>query len=194
MTIKTSRTSSHWNYFLAVERDLEELSRFIEFDDRNFACFSLEVARILLAAGAEVDVICKQICQAVDPQSKADNINAYRDLLVQHHPVIPKFTVEIPRYGLALHPWDEWNKVAGVPLWWTAYNKTKHQRNTHYEHANLKNALNAVAGLFVAALYLYPNEARAGELVPSANLLRPAAAHVAGTTFNDFEFGINFAL
>jgi hypothetical protein len=192
MTIRTSPASSHWNYFLAVERDLERLSRFVEFDARNFSCFSLELARILLAAGAEVDVVWKQVCQAADPQSSADNINAYRDLLVQQYPVIPQFIVEMPRYGLTMCPWDEWKNADGVPRWWTAYNKTKHQRNTHYEHANLKNALNAVAGLFVTTLYRYPDEARLGQLVPIPQLLRPSNAHAGGTTFGDFDFGINY--
>ena len=194
MTIKTSRIESHWNYFLAVERDLEVLSRFIEFDKRNFDCFSLEVARILLAASAEVDVVCKQICQVNDPKSSADNINAYRDEMIQHHPVISQFSVEIPRFGLTLCPWDEWKKPAGVPLWWTAYNKIKHQRNSHYDRANLKNAVNAVAGLFVATLYLYPDQATHGELVPLPQLLRPGNAHVGGTTRGDFDFGINYSL
>ncbi len=98
------------------------------------------------------------------------------------------------RDGIVYAAWDEWKKPKGVPLWWTAYNKTKHHRNTHYQQANLKNALNAVAGLFVASLYLYPNEARLGQLVPSPRLLRPGSVHAGGTTFGDFDFGINYNL
>jgi hypothetical protein len=194
MVIRTSPTPSHWNYLLAIERDLDRLSRFVEFDKRNFECFSLEMARILLAAGAETDVVCKQICAFVGQQTDAGNIHQYRDTLVSAHPAIPKFAVTIPRFGLDLHPWDEWNKTDGVPLWWTAYNKTKHQRNTHYELSNLKNVLNAVAGLFVATLYLYPDQARMGELVPVPQLLRPGADFVGGTTFGDFDMGFNYRL
>jgi hypothetical protein len=195
MGIRTSPAPSHWNYFLAIERDLERLSRFIEFDERNFKSFSLEAARILLAAAAEVDVVCKQVCHAIDRRSAADNIRMYRDVIVPRYPLIPEFCIEIPRFGLELRPWDEWKRAGRVPLWWTAYNKTKHHRNTHFPEANLKNALNAVAGLFVVTLYRYPIEASDGRLVPLPQLLRPSMAHVAGTTYNDVgDFGINYDL
>lgn len=82
MGIHKSRSLPHWNYFLAVERDVELLSRFLDFDPRNFDCFSLEIARILLAAGAETDVVCKQICQACEPKAKAAKINDYRKPLI----------------------------------------------------------------------------------------------------------------
>ena len=194
MGIKTARIEPNWNYFLAIERDLEELSRFVEFDARNFDCFSLEIARILLAAGAEVDVVCKQVCRLKDPKSKASNINVYRQEILKYCPKIPQFAVEIPRFGLTLHPWDEWNTAAGVPFWWTAYNKIKHHRDSEYHRASLKNVLNAVAALFVATLHLYPERAKRGELVPSPQLCRPGAGHFGGSTYNDFEFGINYRL
>lgn len=108
--------------------------------------------------------------------------------------MIPQFSVEIPRFGLALHPWDKWKKPTGVPLWWTANNKIKHQRNSHYDRANLKNAINAVAGLFVVTLYLYPDQAMCGGLVPLPQLFRPGDAHANGMTHRDFDFGINYLL
>lgn len=194
MIVTKSKTVPHWNYFLAIERDLERLSRFVEFDERNYGCFSLEIARILLAAGAEVDVVCKQVTQAASPGIKAENINAYRDVLVQAHAAIPGFEVMIPRHGLSLNPWEAWGRPDGVPAWWTAYNKTKHNRNTHFERANLKNALNAVAGVFVVTLYLYPEDARQGQLVPTPLLVRPGARHAGGTTFGDFDMGFNYNL
>ncbi len=30
----------HWNYFLAIEKDLENLSRYIEFSDANLGTYS----------------------------------------------------------------------------------------------------------------------------------------------------------
>ena len=61
MGIKTAKIDPHWNYFLAIERDLEPLSRYVEFNPKNFDCYSIEIARLLLAAAAEVDIVCKQI-------------------------------------------------------------------------------------------------------------------------------------
>ncbi len=177
MAIHTSQIYVHWNYFLAIERDLEVLSRYVEFDEKNFECFSIEIARIILAAGAETDVVCKQLCRLYNSSSKADKINGYRREIVSSEPNIPGFTVLIPRFGLTLCPWDEWKSPTGVPFWWTAYNKIKHHRESDYHRANLKNALNAVSGLFVVVLYLYRKKAECGRLLPASQLLSVGPKH-----------------
>lgn len=177
-----------------MERDLEVLSRYVEFSAENFDCYSLEMARVLMAAGAEVDVVCRLLCKKVNPDSTADNINAYRGELLAAYQAIPAFEVVLPRFGLTLQPWDEWGKPNGVPFWWTAYNKTKHHRDSEFQRANLKNTLNAVSGLFVVALYLYKQEAEAGELLPGTQQLRAGERHYGGTTHNGYEFGVNYLL
>jgi hypothetical protein len=194
MTIRTRKIESHWNYFLAIERDLVELSRYVEFDKKNFKCFSIEIARILLASGAEVDVVCKQICKTINPHSTAANINQYRGEIKGAFPAIHKFEVLMPRFGLRLHPWDEWKMANGVPYWWTAYNKIKHQRDTEFGRANLKNALNAVAGLFVMVLHLYRDSATAGGLVPSPQLLRVPDRILGCGRWQGNEVGIRYEL
>lgn len=180
MATHTANTEAHWNYFLAIERDLEVLSRYVEFDKSNFLCFSIEIAKIVLAAGAEVDVVCKLVCKANKSNSTAKKIGAYRTEIMAVVPGIPDFQVLMPRFGLTLQPWDDWRSQTGVPFWWTAYNKVKHHRDSHYHQASLKNALNAVAGLYVAVLYLYKDKAQIGELSPSPVLLRVDDAHYGG--------------
>lgn len=183
MGIRSRSTEVHWNYLLAIEHDLEVLSRYVEFDESNFRCFSIEIARVILAAGAEVDVLLRQICRTINPQSSARSIVKYRDEIRPRLPGIASFRVSMPRFGLKLHPWEEWESPDGVPLWWTAYNKIKHHRDSDYQKANLKNALNAVAGLFVVVLYLYRDKAQSGELAPSPQVLRPAEAHFGGVNY-----------
>jgi hypothetical protein len=180
MAIKTGRIEAHWNYFLAIENDLDRLSRYIEFDESNFNCFSIEISRILLASSAEVDVVCKQLCKKINSQSSAETINQYRDEIKGAFPNIPNFKVVLPRYGLELKPWDNWNDINGIPDWWTAYNKIKHQRDSEYHRANLRNAINSVAGLFVVTIYLYKEKAKEGELFPNPQLLRVTEEHING--------------
>jgi hypothetical protein len=194
MGIKTQKIEPHWNYLLAIERDLDEISRFVEFDEKNFDCFSIEIARVLLASAAEVDVVCKQICKSINPESKADNIHKYRTEIIPAFPGVPQFQIILPRFGLTLTPWDEWNKPDGVPFWWTAYNKIKHHRDSEYHRAALKNALNSVAGLFVMVLYLYKDKARQGELLPSPQLLRVDDSHYGGFTVGGYEAAISYEL
>jgi hypothetical protein len=194
MVMRVSSVEPHWNYFLAIERDLAVLSRFVEFDERNFRCFSVEIARILLAAGAETDVVCKQVCKKSEGGVNADGINQYREVFRGKHPAIARFEVNVPRFGLTFQPWEHFRRQQGVPSWWTAYNKIKHKRNDFYHQASLRNALYAVGGLFVVNLYLHPEKARAGELTPGPELLRPGQPHFMGTTVGDFETGVNYLL
>lgn len=194
MGIQTTRIDDHWNYFISVEQDMGRLSRFIEFDERNYDCFSLENVRLLVAAAAETDVVCKQICQYLNPASCAKRIPQYRDEIVPVYPIMSQFEVLAPRYGLRLKPWSNWNDPNSVPFWWTAYNKIKHERHTEYHRANLKNVLNAIAGLFVACLYLYKDKAASGTLIPSPLILRPSEERLVGTLHGGFEIGIEYKL
>lgn len=194
MVIKTQKIEAHWNYLLAIEGDLERVSRYVEFDRRNFECFSIEISKILMTSAAEVDVVCQQICKRLDQKSSADSINDYRREIKAEYPAIPEFGVLIPRFGLTLNPWINWKSKGGVPDWWTASNKIKHQRYSEFYQGNLQNAINSVAGLFIMMLYLYKDKAQLGELVPSPTLLRVTNEHYGGTTMGDYEMGTNYLL
>ena len=114
MGIKSQKIETHWNYLLAIENDLENLSRYIEFDKKNFECFSVEIARILLASSAEVDVVCKQLCRKLNSASSAKSINQYRNEIKGVYPNIHNFEILLPRYGLELKPWSNWKDPDGV--------------------------------------------------------------------------------
>ena len=205
MSIKSRGIDPHWNYMLALEADLVLLSRYVEFDEKNFSCFSIEIARVLIAAGAEVDVVCKQNCKVLNPASRARTIEPYRRELCQEFPDLASFRVLIPRFGLTLTPWEEWEKQAAttweewektdhVPAWWTAHNKVKHQRATHYPSATLKHALNAVAGLFVMVLHLHSEVAAYGGLTPDPQLLRVDSEHRGGEVLGDRDAGFCYRI
>ena len=194
MAIQTSTIEPHWNYFLALDGDLARLARYVEFHSKNFDCFSVEIARVLLAAAAEVDVVAKQLCEILRPGCGADGINAYRDVIVAGLPDVANFEIQIPRYGLQLVPWDEWKVPNGVPLWWTANNKVKHERHTHFDHATLKHALNAVGALFVLLLYLYRDKATQGQLVPAPEIVRVGEDHFEGVDVGSADSGIWYKL
>src|SRR3989344_7506504 len=102
MVILTGPSLAHWNYFLALEKDLEVLSRYIEFTETNFTCYSLEISRILFSAASEVDVVAKQLCVKINQTSSASNINQYRDEIRTAYPNLQSFKVTIPRFGLEL--------------------------------------------------------------------------------------------
>lgn len=155
MAILVTEPKVHWNYFLALESDVVRLARFIEFCDDNFSAYSIEIARLLMTAAAEVDVVAKLVCQNLDPQSRTRNIKGYASVILgADEPKLPALTILIPRYGLTLKPWISWTPKT-PPLWWNAYNRVKHHRDTGFREANLGNGLNAMAALFSLTLYHY---------------------------------------
>lgn len=193
MVIRQGLSLIHWNYFLTLDADAANLSRYVEFKEDNFNSYSVEMARILLAAASEVDVVAKLLCKNVDPTSKAGNINQYRTKLTRAFPGMISMTVTIPRYALTLRPWDNWSQNKS-PDWWCDYNAVKHERNANFERANLKNTLNSVGALFVVLLHFYCDKARNGELVPLPSLFAIGETHVRGVDLSRGTLSIVYNL
>ncbi len=154
MGIQVNDNCVHWNYFIALEQDLLKVSRFIEFAETNFSTYSIELAHLLLASSSEVDVVLKSLCNIKDAAKNHHNINDYKETILGELPELVNETCFIPRYGLELIPWSNW---AGEnnPIWWRSYNEVKHQRDLHFNKANLKNAINSLAALSIVVLYYY---------------------------------------
>ncbi len=172
MGIKTGKTPKHWNYFLSIEEDVAEVSRWVEFDKANFSCFSIQLARLLMVASAECDVIAKRLSADINEGAKAQSINRYREIIVERYPKFPESKVEIPQFGLELTPWLNWRETKCPPLWWSANNKVKHHRNDEFNKATLENTLNSVAGLFVLLTAYYGRRERS--VTPAPTLFEPS--------------------
>ncbi len=149
----TGNSTHYWNYFLAIERDLENISRYIEFTDDNLDTYSIELARILLSASSEIDVIMKQLCGFLS-SIRVKNIEDYHSVIKTHLNTFIEEEVSISRFGMSFKPWKEWATNQN-PNWWKSYNNVKHQRNNHFNEANLINTINAVGALFLTVIYYY---------------------------------------
>jgi hypothetical protein len=65
-----------------------------------------------------VDVVAKQLCKKLKTGKKADNIKHYTDQIGPALPLIGNFIVELPRFGLALKPWENWSLAhRKSPIW-----------------------------------------------------------------------------
>jgi hypothetical protein len=144
----------YWQYFLAIESDFEATTRYVEVSDKNYSTYSVEYVRIFLSACSEIDVIAKMLCKRISPSKDAKSINDYRDIITPVCPKLHTMKVFIPRYEMVLQPWRNWGSAKN-PDWWTGYNAVKHQRDTSFTEANLKNTINSVAALFCFVLYYY---------------------------------------
>ncbi|MDX2072734.1 MAG: hypothetical protein SFX19_00015 [Alphaproteobacteria bacterium] len=153
----------HWNYYLSIEADLIKLSRYIEVHPNNYKSYSIEIARLLMATCAEIDVLKKQI-------AAQENQKEIRDVVIAKYPKLAEFVVSMPRFNLSFVPWEAWKDSNQAPSWWDAYGKVKHHRHTDFPSASLGNLLNAVAGLFLLCLHFYQEDARNGGLTPHPEL------------------------
>lgn len=192
MSIVRQETLIHWNFFLSIEEDLDKLARFVDFS-ANDNTYSIEIARLFLAASAEADVVLKQLCKSLNPDSDASSINIYYKYILNNIPRFKDFEVILPRYGLTLTPWTDWNEVH-PPFWWQDHNKVKHYRHEHFQKANLKNCLNSIAGLYVSVLYLYKPQAENGELLQLPKLFNVGNAYFGGTMMGRYGHSFKYRL
>jgi len=151
--IQATTSNLRWNYFLALEHDLDIAARYVEFCEQNYEV-SVEFAHLLFAAASEVDVIAKLFCQRLSPDASCRNIDDYRSVLTTKFPNLPETQVLVARYGLTLTPWDSWASSTN-PLWWRSYNNVEHERDTFFHEATLKHALNALGALLILTVNHY---------------------------------------
>lgn len=155
ITFKTPKY--HWSYFLAIEKDLENTSRYVEFCEDNFTTYSIEYTHLLLSASSEIDILLKHLCGILAPNEKRNNIDDYRNVILKYLPEICNEEIIIRRYGMIFKPWESWEENK-TPDWWGSYNSVKHKRNESLKDANLRNAVNSVGALLIIVLYYYKTQ------------------------------------
>jgi len=164
---------SHWYYYKSILGDLDSLSRYIEISKDNYSTYSIELTRLLLSIGSEIDVVAKLLCRAADPEAPAGNIMDYRKSITSKFPHLPKTEVFIPQYSISLTPWKDWFEEK-TPEWWSCYNNVKHERSNYFGEANLENVLLASAGLCILVSYLYNDSiSRLSGIIPLFMFLHP---------------------
>ena len=154
---------------MALEADFAATSRYVDFSAENFGTYSVEYAKLLLAVGSEVDVLCKITCKAIDDAVKRKDFIDYQRCLINHTEIVSE-EVLIRRYNLAFKPWEEWS-VNKIPAWWRSYNHVKHERNARFKDANLEACANAISGLFTLVIYCHKAEKSLDTLEPYPLLL-----------------------
>ena len=161
-----------WYFFLAIESDLDATSRYVEPTAENNKTYSIEFARILMSAAAEVEVVAKLLLATKGASLPGKpTIEDLRKGFQKHYPKLPNMEVMVPRGPQILRPWAAWEKGSANPDWWLAYTAVKHSRHSTFHQATLANALNAVAALFCLQLYLHQALYNAGILQPWSRLL-----------------------
>jgi len=165
-------SSAYWNYFISLEKDFIRTLDFIELTPANAATYGDNFAKLILAAGSEVDVICKALCDLVAPGSRPQNIWQYKGVVTQAFPKIHTAEIMVQRNGQVIVPWASWDpEIAKSPEWWSAYNHIKHDRVANFALASQENALNSLCGLLVLNRYYHRAAGDIGHPEPFPDLL-----------------------
>ena len=145
----------YWKYYLELENDFLDTSKYVAFEERNGAAYSLEFLKLFQAACSEVDTLGKVLAKIVNPDFNVkkpsiknwwfevqdvelfaiDFWKPYRVRLCE---------VVVLHEGWGLRPWQgyHYDRVktksgadtlrlsggASARSWWADYNDVKHSR------------------------------------------------------------------
>ncbi len=140
-----------WNYFLELEQDMKNTSRYIEPAGQENV-YSFEFAKLIVLSCTEVESVFKLLCLEIDPSKEKGNMSDYKATILGKYPRIVDATVSISRWEKDIKPFEGWKK--GKLTWWDAYQGVKHSRGVHFSDATYYNAAYALSALYILVLYL----------------------------------------
>ena len=156
----------HWEYYLVLEKDFLKTEPYVSFElgdnylynsdsvenPENSLTFSNEYIKQYQAICSEIDVILKSICKELGDVSSRDMLRYTNTILTNWNSIKMQ---KVKMKTIELQPFLNWEKEPSytAPDWWQPYNKVKHERLLNYREANLKNVVNALAGLYVLENY-----------------------------------------
>lgn len=142
---------SLWNYYLSLERDMDNTSRYIEPLGQEDV-YSFEFAKLIILSCTEIESVFKKICFVITNNQVEGNISSYKEIILGKYPKITKARVFVLRLGKILEPFKGWDE--GKLEWWTTYQEVKHNRGEFFFKATYKYAVNSLAALYVLIFYL----------------------------------------
>lgn len=140
--------------FLNIQKDIQELFRYIEPATANLGTYSYNIQQLLIRICVEIEANFKAILKDslfTQKPEKNWNIIDYSRVNVSHH--LSGYKVEYPVWDeedYLFCPFAEWEGNKSVSLkWYKAYNTIKHRKDALKDYATLGHLLEAFAGLFV---------------------------------------------
>lgn len=131
-----------------------------EKEYENSLVYSNEYIKLLQIICSEIESILKSISKEIQGDKfnnkNQSNIRIYTEIILNNWNTINSQKVKFK--DIELQPFKNWtipqNPQKSISLdFWISYNNIKHNRLKNYKEANLKNIINALAGLYVLELY-----------------------------------------
>lgn len=147
--------------FLLLEEDILNLFTYVEPSDLNLNTYSHRIQQLLIRACIEIEANFTAIFldNQFGGKNKKLTINEYKLINTSHR--LSSFKVRIPSWkgdkGVR-QPFASWADQNGRLDWYSAYNKSKHNRHKNFHLANLDALLDAYCGLNVLLSAQFMNE------------------------------------
>lgn len=138
-----------WNYFSALEQELEDSKDFVEVHKDNYHFVSEKYESIIIKACGEIERIYQLISgKALEIKN---NITSYIHAITDHCKDFFNTEILMPMHNENLKPWVACTDGKD-PEFWSIYYSIKQKGATGV--ATLKHAIHALAGLFSLLLVL----------------------------------------
>lgn len=138
---------SEYSLRLLIQK-LDEIFLYIEPDVLSLNTYSHKTRELLILACTEVENFWQYYMNQSGQRPIGRNYTTkdYVKLLNKLHLNDFEFTLKTYSSISAIRPFENWNSSAPTTTltWYDAYNKTKHDRDTHFSQATLINCINAV--------------------------------------------------
>ena len=149
---------SYVRAFLLIMKDLQNLFEYIEPSQESMDTYSYKIHSLFMRICIEIEANFKAILNENIYTPKVNrfgqqvfNISVYKLVNYSHH--LSSYKVGLSQWAgkelLTFEPFKNWNIQNGKVEWYQAYNKSKHDRQDNFRLANMRNLLNAAAGLLV---------------------------------------------
>ncbi len=167
---------SFWANYENLEIDFQKVLKYIHPVNSHNGVYSLEIYKLLLEIGSEVDSAAEELIklrldQIPDNSLKAqiqDKINNnnffdmsdYKKVLTTSRFNFHNKEVIFNAMNISLTPFNSWTSNGGgkAPIWWHSFTGLKHNRARNLTNAALSQAYEALAGLFIILLFLRQDE------------------------------------
>ena len=141
-----------------LERQFIDFTKYVPYLDGNENVYSFRLVNLILAIGAHVDSVFKEMFRCSDFSTKYPDIlkkindgkatiTDYREIEKEYY--ISKRKVVFKRLPEreTIFPFQQFGTKS--PDWWSAYNKIKHEFSQNFKMATLKTARDALACAFL---------------------------------------------
>lgn len=136
----------NWYYYLSLEEDIINTSRYVHFSDKNLKVFSYEYMKIISLVSVEIESITKKFTNSGYLIDKIESLDY----------IIHDIELSVKRSHIKIKPFEKGQEGSNDSyLWKIANNQLKHHKEISLNCATLENALRAMGALFLLLIYSY---------------------------------------